>query len=208
MPRPRTLPIRTRYVVTEGGTQSVHLTVFCPRRMSTTDVVTCASCPRRHDDDADHDRGEPPSIRCHPDAPPESEEVIGALVSAEVACVHADVPLEQLVARLARPDADATPIVGDDGRLLGLVTARELDACRREPLTRFVAKLRGPIRGVLARDVMARVVPLEETATIGEAIRRLASTRSRRLPVVDRHGVVVGIIEDVSLLHGYATRAR
>lgn len=92
-----------------------------------------------------------------------------------------------LAARLlTRHNLGALPVCSYDGRLLGIVTDRDI-------ITRCVAADQDPHR-VPVQDIMSReletVGPEDDTKT---AARQMASGQVRRLPVV-QEGKVVGMI--------------
>lgn len=92
-----------------------------------------------------------------------------------------------LAARLlTRHNLGALPVCAYDGRLLGIVTDRDI-------ITRCVAADQDPHR-VPVQDIMSReletIGPEDDTKT---AARQMASNQVRRLPVV-KDGKVVGMI--------------
>lgn len=92
-----------------------------------------------------------------------------------------------LAARLlARHDLGSLPVCGDDGRLRGIVTDRDI-------IVRCIAAEDDPAK-VPVRDIMTRncavVTPGDD---VREASRMMAAEQVRRLPVLEE-GKVVGVI--------------
>jgi CBS-domain-containing membrane protein len=109
---------------------------------------------------------------------------------------------KEIARALARNDIDTVPVVDEDRRVIGVVTASDLLARLAHPrLTprghRMSAQLEvhRKRRGACARDLMTRpAVTTTPDATIVEAAQLAARYRVRSLPVVDPHGALVGII--------------
>ena len=93
-----------------------------------------------------------------------------------------DRPLKEAAAVMARFRISGVPIVDPDGRLVGIITNRDLQ---------FERNLEQPIREVMTREHLV-------TAPVGtgleEAERILARHRIEKLPVVDASGVLRGLI--------------
>jgi len=93
-----------------------------------------------------------------------------------------DRPLREAAASMARFRISGVPIVDQGGRLVGIITNRDLQ---------FERNLEQPIREVMTKDSLV-------TAPVGtdldEAERILARHRIEKLPVVDSAGVLRGLI--------------
>src|SRR5207245_3681926 len=74
------------------------------------------------------------------------------------------------------------PIVDGAGKLIGIITNRDLQ---------FERELDRPIREAMTKD---RLVTAPEGTTLDEAERILGAHRIEKLPVVDGHGVLKGLI--------------
>src|SRR3989441_12381724 len=93
-----------------------------------------------------------------------------------------DRPLREAVRLMERFRISGVPIVDDAGRLVGIITNRDLQ---------FERELDRPIRDAMTKD---RLVTAPEGTTLDEAERILGAHRIEKLPVVDRHGVLKGLI--------------
>lgn len=118
------------------------------------------------------------------------------IMTKDVKSVHADASIRD-VARIMRDEnAGVVPVVGDDDTLQGLVTDRDI-------VMRSVAEGKDPMRLTVA-DLMTRDL---DAATPDEAlvdvVRLMGDEQIRRVPVVDEHDRLVGIIS----LADVATRA-
>src|SRR5438045_2590507 len=93
-----------------------------------------------------------------------------------------DRPLREAVHLMERFRISGVPIVDDAGRLVGIITNRDLQ---------FERQLDRPIRDALTKDRLA-TAPLG--TTLDEAEKTLAKHRIEKLPVVDEQGILRGLI--------------
>src|SRR2546428_3791463 len=93
-----------------------------------------------------------------------------------------DRPLREAVHLMERFRISGVPIVDDAGRLVGIITNRDLQ---------FERQLDRPIRDAMTKD---RLVTAPVGTTLDEAEKTLAKHRIEKLPVVDDRGVLKGLI--------------
>jgi len=93
-----------------------------------------------------------------------------------------DRPLREAVRLMERFRISGVPIVDDAGRLVGIITNRDLQ---------FERELDRPIRDAMTKD---RLVTAPVGTGLDEAERTLAKHRIEKLPVVDEQGVLKGLI--------------
>jgi IMP dehydrogenase len=93
-----------------------------------------------------------------------------------------DRPLREAAALMSRFRISGVPIVDGQGRLVGIITNRDLQ---------FERNLDQPIREAMTRD---RLVTAPMGTTLDEAERILAQHRIEKLPVVDQDGILRGLI--------------
>jgi len=93
-----------------------------------------------------------------------------------------DRPLREAVHLMERFRISGVPIVDDAGRLVGIITNRDLQ---------FERQLDRPIRDAMTKD---RLVTAPVGTTLDEAEKTLAKHRIEKLPVVDDKGVLKGLI--------------
>lgn len=93
-----------------------------------------------------------------------------------------DRPLREAMQLMERFRISGVPIVDDAGRLVGIITNRDLQ---------FERQLDRPIRDAMTKDGL---VTAPVGTTLDEAERILGQHRIEKLPVVDQHGVLQGLI--------------
>jgi CBS-domain-containing membrane protein len=135
------------------------------------------------------------------------------VMTHEVITVDEQAPFTEMVRRMAVHKVSALPVLDDDGRLVGIVSEADLlhkeeyqdqEGDRHWLETRREHAARAKAAGRQAAEVMSKpVVTIDPEATVAEAARRLARHRIKRLPVVDEHRKVVGIVSRADLLRLY-----
>jgi IMP dehydrogenase len=93
-----------------------------------------------------------------------------------------DRPLREAAQLMARFRISGVPIVDSAGTLVGIITNRDLQ---------FERALDRPIREAMTKD---KLVTAPVGTTLDEAERILGQHRIEKLPVVDQHGVLRGLI--------------
>src|SRR2546428_10106379 len=93
-----------------------------------------------------------------------------------------DRPVREAVRLMERFKISGVPIVDDAGRLVGIITNRDLQ---------FERELDRPIRDAMTKD---RLVTAPVGTTLDAAERILAKHRIEKLPVVDKQGLLRGLI--------------
>lgn len=97
------------------------------------------------------------------------------IMTAKVISVDINTDPMEVIEVMVLNGLGAVPVIGDDGKFVGMVT--------EEILTRYVHAL---VRGMKASEVMSKsVVTIAREASIGAAMKLMVSTGVRRLPVVD-----------------------
>lgn len=115
-------------------------------------------------------------------------------MSEKVTSASADASLRAIAQMLKAGDIGILPIVDDGGKLLGLVTDRDI-------VVRAVAE-GSDVKTTTVGDIMTT-----ELYTAGpddfafEAVRTMGDRKVRRVPIVDDDGVLVGIVSiaDIAL---------
>jgi CBS domain-containing protein len=124
----------------------------------------------------------------------EGHRVVADIMSAHIRLVAPDDTVQQAT-RLMRDEGTGILAVGEGGRLIGVVTDRDV-------ALRLVAEGRDPV-GAKVRDVMtqeARYVFDDEA--LGPVAQRMVQQQVRRLPVVNRAKRVVGVVSLADLAGG------
>jgi CBS domain-containing protein len=108
------------------------------------------------------------------------------IMTPDATCVGENETLADAARKMAELNVGSLPICGEDNRLKGMVTDRDI-------ITRAIAKGRDP------KDVRAGELAQGKPVTIGaddeasEILDTMASHKVRRLPVIDGHRLV-GIV--------------
>jgi CBS domain-containing protein len=106
-------------------------------------------------------------------------------------CIGENETLEEAAKKLAQLDVGAMPICGEDDRLKGMLTDRDI-------VVKAIAEGKAP------GDVKAGELGAGKPVTIGaddsveEALRTMADHKVRRLPVIDGHDLV-GVISQADI---------
>ncbi|MBR4972661.1 MAG: CBS domain-containing protein [Oscillospiraceae bacterium] len=108
------------------------------------------------------------------------------IMTKQVVRIHAREPVEVAARTLTHYNIGALPVCGDDGRLCGVVTDRDL-------VTRCMAP--GRSAGELkVRDVMTgRVITVGPDMDVGAVAHLMGREQVRRLPVVE-NGKLCGMV--------------
>jgi CBS domain-containing protein len=106
-------------------------------------------------------------------------------------CVQLDQTLEAAARRMRDLNVGALPICGDDDRLHGIITDRDI-------VVRCLAEGKDP-RSVTARE-LAKGTPMwvDADSSVDEAIRVMTDNKIRRLPVIHDHRLV-GMISEADI---------
>jgi CBS domain-containing protein len=104
-----------------------------------------------------------------------------------------DTPLQEIARIMREQDIGAVPI-GENDRLVGMVTDRDI-------VTRAFAEGRDP-GSLSARDVMTEgIVYCRTSEEIGDAIHLMEQKKIRRMPVIDDDKRMVGILSLGDVTH-------
>lgn len=99
-------------------------------------------------------------------------------------CIGATETLAKAARQMAELDVGALPICGEDNRLAGIVTDRDI-------VLRVVAEDKDP-RATKALDIATggELVTIGADDSVEEAMRTMIDHKVRRLPVIDGHDLV------------------
>ena len=100
--------------------------------------------------------------------------------------IDPDAPLFDVAARMDEEDIGALP-VGEDDRIIGMVTDRDI-------VVRGFGGLGDPLQ-LTARDVMSQPITFcTMNEELDDAVRLMERKQIRRLPVMDEHRRMVGML--------------
>jgi CIC family chloride channel protein len=123
---------------------------------------------------------------------PRFDAPVGALATFEgVMTLTTGMPAAEVLARCATGNAHTYPVVDSTRRVLGIVTDEELGILRAAPELMPVAT---------ASDLMRPPVTICDEDTVVLAMERMLAHALKSLPVVDRTGRLVGLVDDVAIL--------
>lgn len=123
--------------------------------------------------------------------------------------VAPEAPVEQVIRMIGTNDIQRVAVVDAGGKLLGIISDRDLLAAfsdSRESIWHYLAGRRthsvsGQVLGRTAADIMRKdLVTIQEDTTVDGAIRLMTDKSLKRLPVVDAEGRFKGMISRDSLL--------
>jgi CBS domain-containing protein len=121
------------------------------------------------------------------------------IMHAGAECIDENQTLQHASRQMRDLDVGALPICGDDGRLLGMVTDRDI-------IVKCVASGVNPGTVTVGQLARAEPVAIDPAADVDEVLHRMAENQIRRLPVVDNERVV-GIISEADLARNLPEQA-
>jgi CBS domain-containing protein len=115
------------------------------------------------------------------------------LMTRDAECLGVGQTLQDAAKRLADRDVGAMPICGDDDRLKGMLTDRDI-------VVKAVARGKDVARTLVGELAQGKPVTIGADDSVGEAVKTMERAQVRRLPVIDGHRLV-GILSqaDVAL---------
>ena len=103
-----------------------------------------------------------------------------------VATVRPDVPLSEIIDKLAQKRIGAIVVVGDNGEVAGIISERDII---RRLAERGEAVLKEPV----AQSMTTAVISCQGTSTLDEIMEMMTQGRFRHVPVIE-DGALVGIV--------------
>lgn len=209
------LPIRARTVELGDGEVVGDRMACCPIAGESTPLEHCRGCERYLEDSSGQRLGELGALTCRvPSSPSTSpatlpassldttcvEEVMGRWVH----CVDSELRLDELATLLEQRKLRETPVVDEDGLLVGVVSRRDLLRGEDEDgpwPCRSPSWLGRTVSDVMVTDVQT----VTERAPLRAALETMVRYGRQWLPVITQTRLVVGVLsaEDVLrwLLH-------
>jgi CBS domain-containing protein len=120
------------------------------------------------------------------------EPRVGDVMMGDVCTIHFSDSVENAARAMVRRDCGALPVVDDNGRLIGMITDRDI-------VTRIVARGLDPRRARVDECMSDRVFACYEEDLIESSLWLMSRHQVRRIPVVDDHDRVVGIVSQADL---------
>ncbi|WP_116205370.1 CBS domain-containing protein [Amycolatopsis circi] len=116
---------------------------------------------------------------------------VRAVMTADVATVEPDTPVEVALAVLEQRDVGGAPVVGEDGRVLGVVTCEDLS---RRQSGRCFGRIARRRAGAVAEVMSAPPVTVGVDDDVVFAVRLMNTRRVHRLPVLGADRILSGIV--------------
>ena len=113
------------------------------------------------------------------------------IMHAGVECIGEHETLQRAAARMRELDVGALPICGDDDRLHGMVTDRDI-------VVKCVAVGGDPATMTAGELAQGRPYWIDANADLGDVLAQMQEHKIRRLPVIEEHRLV-GIISEADL---------
>ncbi len=137
--------------------------------------------------------------------------LVSDVMTRAVVVAHEGAPFKEVAASLIRNRISAVPVIDEQRRVIGVVSESDLltriagdDGAAPWGYPRTHARSQQKVHALVAADLMTSpAVTVTDTASIADAARLAAQARVRRLPVLDRVGVLVGIVTRGDLLRVY-----
>jgi len=142
------------------------------------------------------------------------------VMSSEVLYVMAETPVREIVRALLKHGISAVPVIGDSGRLVGIVSEGDLvgrrsskeairrcwwlDMLEKEPKLSEGLRNYVDIHGLRAKDIMTPdVITVSADTPISTVAELLQKHRIKRVPVLNE-GRMIGIVSRADLLAALA----
>ena len=122
-----------------------------------------------------------------------SNVVVRDIMSKDVKTVNNNTTVKEVIALMTKYEKDAI-LVEQSGKPTGIITVKDV-------LIRAV-EFGAPLSTVIARMVYTNpLVTIDENATVEEAANLMKEWRIKHLPIVDKEGQLVGMINDRDVVY-------
>ncbi|MGD0406843.1 MAG: CBS domain-containing protein [Candidatus Bathyarchaeia archaeon] len=122
-----------------------------------------------------------------------SNVLVRDIMSKDVKTVRNDTSVKEVVALMNKYDKDAI-LVEQSGKPTGIITVKDV-------LIRAVEH-GVPLNAIIARMVYTNpLVTIDESATVEEAAKLMKHWQIKHLPIVDKNGCLVGMINDRDIVY-------
>ncbi len=130
---------------------------------------------------------------------------VSAVMKKDFALAKKDDSLRKIFEAMAKKGMAFAPITDEFGVVVGTVSERDLSKVFNVPtvggIVKFSDELIQECLKKQAREIMSSpAITLEETAPVSDALRIFANNHIHFIPVVNRGGVIVGIISLLDII--------
>lgn len=117
------------------------------------------------------------------------------IMTGNAECIGENETLEQAARKMKELDVGSLPICGEDNRLKGMVTDRDI-------VVKCLAEGKDPKNTKAGELGQGKPVTIGADDSIEEAIRTMQEHKVRRLPVIDGHELI-GMLSQGDIAKGY-----
>jgi CBS domain-containing protein len=227
----RTL-VRIRRLEQIGG--ATQLTVFCPRKEHSVELLGCLDCKQRISLSLDHAVGQS-FLQCRTPAPGKEEAAtalrpsdaertrLSEILPLRSTVVRADMDLETVAHVLLERGLNGVPVVDERGEAIGVVSKTDLLRHQQAEARTYEASpddlagtdcdgerglhLEQPSTAKVADAMTPLAFTLPETSTIARAAALMAFEHVQQVPVTGPDRTVVGMVGSADILRWIARRA-
>ncbi len=122
-----------------------------------------------------------------------SNVMVRDIMSKDVKTVNNNTTVKEVIALMTSLDKDAILVV-QSGKPTGIITVKDV-------LIRAV-EMGAPLNTIIARMVYTNpLVVIEDNATVEEAANLMKHWRIKHLPIVDKNGALVGMVNDRDIIY-------
>ena len=122
-----------------------------------------------------------------------SNVTVKDIMTKDVKVVNNNTVMQEVVAIMNKYDKDAILVV-QSGKPTGIITVKDV-------LIRAV-EANTPLKTVIARMVYTNpLVVIDENATVEEAAKLMKHWRIKHLPVIDKQGALIGMVDDRQIIY-------
>ena len=122
-----------------------------------------------------------------------SNVLVRDIMSKDVKTVNNNTTVKEVIALMTKYDKDAI-LVEQSGKPTGIITVKDV-------LIRAV-EFGAPLSTIIARMVYTNpLVVMDESATVEEAAKLMKHWRIKHLPIVDKNGALVGMVNDRDIVY-------
>ena len=121
------------------------------------------------------------------------------IMHAGAECASENQTLQRAARQMRDLDVGALPICGDDGRLLGIITDRDI-------VVKCIANGDDPNTVTAGQLAQAEPISISPAADADEVLHLMTENQIRRLPVIDNQRVI-GMISEADLARNLSEQA-
>ena len=122
-----------------------------------------------------------------------SNVLVKEIMTKDVKTVNNNTTVKEVIALMTKFDKDAILVV-QSGKPTGIITVKDV-------LIRAV-EMGAPLSTIIARMVYTNpLVVIDESATVEEAANLMKHWRIKHLPIVDKEGALVGMVNDRDVIY-------